>query len=90
MYFYTKYLTKSYDSLRQGSQTQSDSRAAWDSKKGLVDCIWKSEKKLPSNFQLKTKKSWKNRQIVFELKKKNCRIFRFLRAALDPCLRPLR
>jgi len=31
---------------------------------------FKKWKKLPSNFQLKTKNSWKNRQIVYELKKK--------------------
>ncbi len=36
--------------LQQGSQTQSDSRAAWDSKKGLVGHIKKKWKKLPSNF----------------------------------------
>ncbi len=31
-------------SVEQGSQTQSDSRAAWDSKKGLEGRIEKSEK----------------------------------------------
>jgi len=35
---------KSKDVLNQGSQTQSDSRAAWNSKKGLVGRIEKSEK----------------------------------------------
>jgi len=30
--------------LKQGSQTQSDSRAAWYSKKGLVGRVEKSEK----------------------------------------------
>jgi len=45
----------------------------------------KKWKKLPINFQLKTKNTpnWKNRQIVYELKK-NCRIFRCSWAALDP------
>jgi len=32
------------DRLKQGSQTQSDLRAAWDSKKGLAGRIEKSEK----------------------------------------------
>ncbi len=54
-----------YANLDQGSQTQSDLRAEWDSKKGLEGHIEKNSKKLPSNFQLKTKSSWKNRQIVY-------------------------
>ncbi len=36
--------------LKQGSQTQSDSRAAWDSKKGLEGHIKKSLKNVPKIF----------------------------------------
>jgi len=40
------------ESLNQGSQTQSDSRAASDSKKGLAGRIEKSEK---NNLQISSK-----------------------------------
>jgi len=41
----------------------------YDTQRKVLQAELKKWKKLPSNFQLKTKNSWKNRQIVYELKK---------------------
>ncbi len=68
--------------LGQGSQTQSD-RVPHETQRKVSRAALKKMKKIPSNFYLKTKNSWKNMQIVYKFWR-NSRIFRCLRAALDP------